>query len=297
MFGRRRTIRVYLAFSILLVLFAVAGCGPGPQPTPTLSPVALVLDVNPNVKEIEAGTTVGIVARVATGEAASLRWSVTGNSGGKVSPETGDAVFYTAGNPGVDIVTAEGTTAKGALVKERVSFNVVPASRPSPVLPTATPVPPVVTPVSPTATPPPAQAPTPTPQPPTPGAITLTSLTDGQSVPCENLAKGTYPLDLKDRIWPVVYIGGRFHPQDDGGKAPPMVNGNWYATVRFGDCTKPPEYDRGKTFQLIIVTANDAANKAFEDYIAKGQATGTWPGMVSPPEGAKEHLRIVVIRQ
>jgi hypothetical protein len=157
MFAQQRTIWVSLALSILLALSIATGCGPSRQPTPiaaaTSVPIALVLDVNPNVKEIEAGKTVAIVARVSTGEEASLTWSVEGTSGGILSSETGDAVFYTAGDPGADIVTAEGTTAKEAPVKERVSFNVVAVPTDTPVPPTDTPVPPTDTPVPPTDTP------------------------------------------------------------------------------------------------------------------------------------------------
>jgi len=214
---------------------------------------------------------------------------------------------------------------------------VAPTPTATPVPPTATPVPPTATPVPPTdtpapptitpthpliatpTTPSPDATPTPTPQRPTatpseppvatptmlpevtptlgPDTATLAYPEDGQSVPCENLAQGRYSSDITNLIWPVVYIGNRYHPQDEGGKAPPMFNGKWYGTVRFGDCNKPPDYDRGKAFQLIIVTVNDVANKAFEDYIARGQATGTWPGMDSLPEGVKEYVRIVVIRE
>jgi hypothetical protein len=122
------------------------------------------------------------------------------------------------------------------------------------------------------------------------------SLQDNQTVPCENYAEGRYPLDLKDYIWPIVYIGGKYHPQDEGGKAASKADGKWYQTVRFGDCTQAAK-DVGKRFQLIIVTANEQANKVFEDYITTGQRTGAWPGMANLPQGIKEHVRIVVIRQ
>jgi len=306
-FKEQRNSQFVLVALMVALSPILGGCGPKltptPLPAPTLMPLtstpaptqtpipsatptspaptpALTLERQPTVEVVKVGQDVAIVVKIEPLQEIHLRWRVTGTSGGKVYPAAGDAVIYTAGQPGTDVVTAEGTAAGGAPIKQSTSFTV----EPLPITRTST-----IT-LSPTLTP------TSTPQTPTPYTITLTSLKDGQSVPCENLAKGTYPLDLKDRIWPVVYIGGRLHLQDDAGAMPPMVNGNWYATVRFGNCNKP-EDERGKAFQLIIVTANDAANKAFEDYIAKGQATGLWPGMVSLPEGAKEHLRIAVIRQ
>jgi hypothetical protein len=89
-----------------------------------------------------------------------------------------------------------------------------------------------------------------------PPKVTLTSLQNEQKVPCENIASGTYPSDLDKEIWPVAYIGGIYYPQDEGGKAAKKVDGNWYQTVRFGDCTRT-KVDVGKQFQLIIVTAHE----------------------------------------
>ena len=126
--------------------------------------------------------------------------------------------------------------------------------------------------------------------------VTLTSPQDSQLVDCGILAKGTYSPDITDPIWPVVYVGNRYHPQDEAGQAPPMVNGRWFGTVRFGDCTKPPEHDKGKAFQLIIVTAGEQCNQAFEDYLTDGRALG-FPGMLSLPDDCQEHVRIVVERK
>jgi hypothetical protein len=288
---------LFLPFVALLlaVLLAIAGCGGTPAPTPTLRPQpTFALEVSPGT-EVQVGKSVAIVAKVEPLEKLDIKWSRSGTAEGKLNTNTGEQVVYTAGEKeGVDIVVAEGITASGVPVKQTVSLTVVGKAVAQAPTPTVTPVLPTDTPVPPTDTPVP---PTPTPQPSPVAPITLTSLQDGQSVPCENLARGTYSADIRDHIWPVVYIGNRYHPQDEAGKAPPMVNGNWYGTIRFGDCTKLPDYDKGKAFQLIIVTADEQANKAFEDYIAREQAIGQWPGMDSLPEGVKEYIRIAVIRE
>jgi hypothetical protein len=127
------------------------------------------------------------------------------------------------------------------------------------------------------------------------GPITLTNPQAGQTVPCENTASGTYSLDLKEYIWPIVYVAGRYHPQDEGGKAAQKVEGNWFQTVRFGVCDQP-QRDVGKSFQLIIVTADKSANAVFEEYI-RTAASKNWQGLSALPPGAKEYVRIAVIRQ
>jgi hypothetical protein len=206
------------------------------------------------------------------------RWNVSGTGEGKLNTNTGENVVYTAGREGVDIVEVEAKTASGATVRQTFAFTLVAAptvSSPSPA---------VLTRLPPTAT-------------PSVSTVTLTNLQSDQKVPCETIARGTYPLDLKEYIWPVVYINGRYHPQDEGGRAAAKVSGNWYQTIRFGDCTRPLEYDRGKPFQLIVVTANDSANAEFEKYLITGLASGSYPGLIELPRGVKEHVRIMVIRQ
>ena len=126
--------------------------------------------------------------------------------------------------------------------------------------------------------------------------VVLTTPQDGQKVPCSNIAKGTYPLDFKDYIWPVVYVSGRYYPQATEGKAAQKNSGNWYQPVRFGDCNDPKE-DGEKPFQLIIVTANELANAEFEKYEKAGQASRNWRGMVELPQGTIEQVRLSVTRQ
>ena len=181
MFNEQRNSRFVLVILVVALLVSLGGCGPRltptPLPSPTLMPLtstsaptstpilsatpmspipppALTLERQPTVEVVKVGQDVAIVAKIEPLQKVDLRWRVTGTSGGKVYPETGDAVIYTAGSqPGTDVVTAEGTTAGGAPIKQSTSFKVEPLPTPTPTItlsPTLTPTP---TPRTPTATP------------------------------------------------------------------------------------------------------------------------------------------------
>jgi hypothetical protein len=301
MFAKQKQVRLLPIFIALLATLSltIAACATAPTPAPTPKPQpTLTLNLATGASQVQAGKSVAIVAKVEPLEKLSLRWSVSGTSGGKLSTDTGDNVIYTAGKEGIDIVVAEGTTASGVPVKQTVTLTVIaPTPTVTPVPPTATPtstapVPPTAIPLSPTATPQPTPPMVP---PPALSQVTLTTPTEGQTVPCENLARGTFSPELKEDIWPVVYIGGAYHPQAEGFSPASKVGNNWHQTVRFGDCgnSKP---DVGKPFQLIIVTANASATAAFVDYLQKAAARN-WSGMPELPPGAKESVRIMVIHQ
>lgn len=125
--------------------------------------------------------------------------------------------------------------------------------------------------------------------------VTLASPQDGDQVSCQVLVEGAYPPELKAKIWPVVLVGGRYHPQDEGQRAPHMANGKWRGTVRFGDCNRPPGQDKGIPFMLVVVTANDHANQVFEDYVRN--AAPSFSGLPALPEGAEPQAEIGVVRQ
>lgn len=146
MFNEQRNNQLTLATLVVALLTILGGCGPTPAPTPlptstatpmltstpippTFTPVppTVRFDIQPNIPEIQVGQEIAIVANVEPPQKVNLTWSITGTSGGRVFPETGGAVIYTAGGkPGTDIVTAEGSTASGALVKHSTSFKVIP---------------------------------------------------------------------------------------------------------------------------------------------------------------------------
>lgn len=326
MFAQRRTIWVSLALNILLALSIATGCGPGPEPTPTatspppqptptvtptLAPVTLAMDVNPNVREIEAGVTVAIVARASTGEEASLTWSVEGTSGGRLSSETGDAVFYTAGNPGVDIVTAKGTTAKGAPVEERVSFNVVAAPTDTPIPPTDTPVPQTDTPVPPTDTPvpqtdtpvPPTDTPvllTATPVPPTEAPTPIPTATPTPTPECritkpadgdddlgyENEVRATcsdVPGSLCISVLIYSHHDFKYYPQPGPIS---MGSGDYEGKAYLGW----PTEGIGDEFDIIVALANETVS------VKLRQDAESYSSYVTLPDGVEEKDRITVRR-
>jgi len=126
--------------------------------------------------------------------------------------------------------------------------------------------------------------------------VTLTSIQNGQTVPCYNDVSGTYEEGLEDYIWPVVIIGGQIYPQDVGGKSASKVSGEWFHVARFGNCNTP-EVDKGKRFELLIVTANESANTEFEAYFANAIKTGDWSPMPALPSGIETQAHISVIRE
>ncbi len=268
-----------LAIGLLLVVVVVAtACVPTITATPTPKPPpTITLDVSPG-SQVAVGEGIAIVIKIEPYEELDWKWNVSGTGAGQLSATTGEQIVYTAGKEGIDIVVAEAKAASGATLKQTVSINIVAASH------TAVPTQPTVS----TTIPPTTE--------PSTAAVTLTNLQDGQTVPCSNIARGTYPLDLKEDIWPVVYVGGRYYPQDEGGLAAQKISGNWYQTVRFGDCQNP-QRDVGQVFQLLILTANESANTEFEKYIKRGQTSGNWPGLIDLPPGIQEYLRIIVTRQ
>jgi hypothetical protein len=271
-------------YSVLVVLVLAAlvltACSSGEPPaSATLAPkLPPTFKMNVAVPDtLEEGSMVRLPERESAAISINIEpyeqlvwtWEVSGTSGGSLNTTQGENVIYTAGTAGIDTVTARATMGDGTAVKQSVDINVEPPATATP-LPTETALPP---------------------------KVTLENLQDNQKVPCSNLVGGTFPAGLDKAIWPVVFVGGVYHPQDEGGKAAQKANGRWFQTVRFGDCVNAPKKDIGQPFHLIIVTANESANAAFELYIANGKQTGKWPGMPALPEGAEEQVRVVVIRE
>lgn len=230
--------------------------------------VANVASSGGSITSIRAGESIAIVVDIQPYEVLPWTWEVSGTSGGNVNPNQGENTVYTAGQAGIDTVTARTNLADGTPIKQSIVITVEPPATEAPP-PTETPLPP---------------------------KVTLDNFQDNQKVPCSNLASGTYPDGLDKAIWPVVFVGGVYHPQDEGGKAAQKANGQWFQTVRFGDCNNPNK-DIGTAFQLIIVTANESANVAFEAYLANAKKTGKWSGMSELPPGTNEQVRVIVIRE
>ena len=134
----------FFVIAMLVTMLILTSCSlftSAPTSAPaTLPPPAVTLNVNPGT-QVPVNQSVAIVADIVPYEEINLKWTVTGNSGGNVNPNTGEQVVYTAGNtPGTDIVIAEGTTNSGARIKQTVSFIVEAGPTPPPLVPVPTPI-------------------------------------------------------------------------------------------------------------------------------------------------------------
>ncbi|HYU31523.1 MAG TPA: hypothetical protein VEW48_05130 [Thermoanaerobaculia bacterium] len=247
--------RLHLTW-IALSLVILTGTGCGKTEPPRVSEILPAVDGS-SLPPIAAKTQLGMSVEVSGAGPFEFRWSATR---GEISDPSRPAILYTAPDtPGPVSVTVEVIGKGGSTLRTR-DFNV--------------------------------GAP---PSPPPPGdGLTLTNPKEGDQVPCQILAAGTYPPGLTEKIWPVVVVGGRYHPQDEGGRAPRMSDGRWRGTVRFGVCNQP-DRDRGVPFTLMIVTANEKANQAFESYVKN--AAPDFAGLDQLPEGADSKVEIGVVRK
>jgi hypothetical protein len=123
MIVQQKRAKLFLSFVALLLTLSLATAGCGSTPTPTPEPI-FALEVSPGT-EVPVGRGVAIVAKIEPLEKLDLKWSVSGTAGGRLNTDRGEQVVYTAGQEGVDIVVAEGTTASGMPVKQTVSLTVV----------------------------------------------------------------------------------------------------------------------------------------------------------------------------
>lgn len=119
-----------------------------------------------------------------------------------------------------------------------------------------------------------------------------------QILDCQTLVEGTYSGEAQNKIWLIVYVVdiARYYPHGEGGKALQVIDGKWFGSVRFGDCSNLST-DQGKKFQLIIATATQQANNEFEAYIEHERATGEYPGLERLPDGIIVLKRITITRK
>ena len=125
--------------------------------------------------------------------------------------------------------------------------------------------------------------------------ITLDSINDGQTVPCENTVQGTYSEKVIEPIWLVVLVENMWFPQDAKFQPVSKINGKWSGLVRFGPCTDP-EGDSGKDFQLLVIRAPEECHQQFDDYFDEGHRTGNWPGIPDNEahSSCKENIAIAI---
>ncbi len=147
---------------ITAVTLWIAGC------SPTEPPKVADISVEPGT-DILAGETASLTVE-ATGTNLQFNWTALR---GKLSPQTGPAVIYTAPDtPGLDTISVE-VTSDGASTVRTITFNVsTPKPTPTPPpLPTDTPMPTATN----TPLPPPTDTPTPEPTEPPADTPTLTN--------------------------------------------------------------------------------------------------------------------------
>jgi len=260
---------------IVLLLFLSACAAPAtpviqdtpvpPQATPvppqdTPIPLQVALAVQTDQQEITVGNPVAIVMSLNPPAAiAEATWTVVSGEG-NLEKKTDDVVVFTPSQESdLAIIKVQGKTEAGLAFEQKITFRVIGAT--DKIL------------------------------------VTQDTLQDGQTVPCENFIKGTYAETVTDPIWPVIYVGARFHFQDINGEAPPMHSGKWSDTVRFGDCTRSQSVNAGVPFQLLIVTAGPDCQAQIADYFLTARARG-FPGVSGLADDCQEVVdRIVVTRE
>jgi hypothetical protein len=284
---------VYFIVAFASISLNGAACS-APPPPPTPMPQQITGSITPynNKTELEvnqpATFEIGIIPTEAKAKVSSVNVYPDGQIGGTCTPS--DKSMFTwyctpAKESPVGMILAD---IKGDFpdiqakypVKAVASTQTLPSTSVSTLAPTGT-----------------ENTSTPTVSPTPSSPVTIDLFKDGEVVPCENRVEGTYSADIKDPIWPMVYISSRYHPQDDGGEPAIKSQGRWYATVRFGDCNDLPS-SAGKQFQLLIVTANTKCDQAFRDYLTQAHRDNKYPGMLQSPQalGCTEHAHVVVTR-
>jgi hypothetical protein len=272
--------RLFLAFAIL-ILFCLAGCVSTLTPAP---PTSVVLQPIPLVTTLVTGEKYSFTVTIAPAsklEDYTIKVEGAGLSC-EVDPVGAPLTWFCTSLKATDLTNLYAFVydRNGKEIARSDPYGVTIVDEPTP-----TTAPPTRTSTPPSATPP-------------PGSVTIIYPQNAQTVPCENLAEGTYdPATVTDPIWPVILIGSRYHPQDDNGGPAAKGDGRWWGTVRFGVCTEP-EKDKGKRFQLIVFSAGRECSALFEGYFARGASGGGWPGIPAPlPKDCREQERIYVDRE
>jgi hypothetical protein len=106
---------------------------------------------------------------------------------------------------------------------------------------------------------------------------------NAKDIPTElDLWLGVYPLDVK-----------RYYIQDK--RHSPFVRtirGNLSTEAQVGI-----DFDSGLKFRLLTIVANKTAIVAIMDYLDKSNKIGSWPGLVTLPDGAVIYDTKIVTRE
>ena len=124
-----------------------------------------------------------------------------------------------------------------------------------------------------------------------PPVIEFKNPSEGEEVSGEIIADGTAKnLTTGQQIWMVLFFNSRFYPQN---AALVRGNGTWSSATLYVGVPG----DSGRNFDILAVLANSSAEKWFEDYLDKGEKTGSFPGVRSLPNGHKVLSTVTVKRQ
>lgn len=136
------------------------------------------------------------------------------------------------------------------------------------------------------------QNPTPTPT-PAPIVIKITEPKEGDIVPISTIVSGIVSGEMPEGryMWLAVNpqkAPGQWWPQ--GGQITPL-QGKWDIQTKFGEAQ-----DAGTKFEIAVILINKEDNQYYQDYLTKGQKTGSYPG-IPLPASAKIMDSISVMRE
>lgn len=253
------------AAASLALLLGTVNCGGDGTSSPddNQSPVIVEGLSLVGVAVVEAGKSVPIqVGAVSDADNDPLVYDFTAVRG-KVEPAgpiADPVTTYTAPDQaGEDTVTVRVSDAKGGVATASLRFNVVASVEATP---------------------------------PNDGAIDeasarITEPSDGSVVPSEITVEGTASgIEAGSALWTVVHIGGLFWPQ----RQALIVRDTWTAQAFIGGGTQ----DSGKQFDVLAVLADGEADRAFLEWLQRGEETGDFPGLSVLPPGVNIMDRVAV---
>ena len=132
--------------------------------------------------------------------------------------------------------------------------------------------------------------PTPT---PVVSEVKITRPADGDTVALTEVVRGTSQnVPTGQKVWVVIFVYkvSRYYPQN--APADMQANGNWDSVTYFGIPT-----DSGLRFDVLALTADAAAQQAFNNYLTTAKGSNNYGGLAQLPPSATIQHRITVTRR
>jgi hypothetical protein len=109
----------------------------------------------------------------------------------------------------------------------------------------------------------------------------------------ERIQGSSTRIPKEHAVWVIVmpHEVNRYYPQDS--EASVQKNGIWNSLAHIGI---EEDAGKGKTFHIIAVLADKAAQDSFRAYLAHGKEKG-WSGMENLPQGATQYDSVIVTRK